>query len=131
MLQKRIADKNLLRLIGKWLNVGVIEEGRLLLSENGTYQGSIVSPVLANVYLHGVLDQWFESEVRPRMRGEVKLYRYADDLIATFQFKDDADRFMQVLIKRFEKFGLSLHPDKTKLIEFGFVGVDEKQENRS
>ncbi len=119
MLQKRIADKNLLRLIGKWLNVGVIEDGRLLLSENGTYQGTIISPVLANVYLHGVLDQWFENEVKPRMKGEAKLYRYADDLIATFQFKDDADRFMQVLIKRFEKFGLRLHPDKTKLIEFG------------
>ena len=69
MLQKRIADKHLLALIGKWLNVGVIEEGQLLLSENGTYQGSVISPVLANLYLHGVLDSWFEKEVRPRMRG--------------------------------------------------------------
>ena len=119
MLQKRIADKHLLRLIGKWLNVGVIEDGRLLLMENGTYQGSIISPVLANIYLHEVLDLWFENEVKPRMRGEVKLYRYADDFIATFQFKNDADRFMQVLTKRFEKFGLRLHPEKTRLIEFG------------
>lgn len=71
------------------------------------------------MYLHEVLDLWFENEVKPRMRGEAKLYRYADDLIATFRFKDDADRFMQVLPKRFEKFGLRLHPDKTKLIEFG------------
>lgn len=121
LLQKRIADKDLLRLIGKWLNVGVIEDGRLLLAENGTYQGSIISPVLANVYLHEVLDLWFENDVKPRMKGEAKLYRYADDLIATFQFKDDADRFMEVLPKRFEKFGLKLHPLKTKLIEFGHV----------
>ncbi|MGK5089297.1 reverse transcriptase domain-containing protein [Bdellovibrionota bacterium FG-2] len=79
MLQKRIVDKHLLALIGKWLNVGVIEDGRLLMSENGTYQGSVISPVLANLYLHEVLDLWFEKEVRPRMRGEALLYRYADD----------------------------------------------------
>jgi RNA-directed DNA polymerase len=119
MLQKRIGDKHLLALIGKWLNVGVIEEGRLLMSENGTYQGSIISPVLANLYLHEVLDRWFEKEVKPRLRGEAFLYRYADDLVATFQFRQDAERFMRVLIKRFEKFGLKLHPEKTKLIEFG------------
>lgn len=119
MLQQRIGDKHLLALIGKWLNVGVIEEGRLLMSENGTYQASIISPVLANLYLHEVLDLWFEKEVKPRMSGEAQLYRYADDLIATFQFKLDAERFMRALIKRFEKFGLKLHPEKTKLIEFG------------
>jgi hypothetical protein len=119
MLQKRVTDKHLLALIGKWLNVGAVENGRLLMSENGTYQGSIISPVLANIYLHEVLDLWFEKEVKPRLRGEAKLYRYADDLIATFQFKEDADRFMKVLVKRFEKFGLKLHPEKTKLIEFG------------
>lgn len=119
MLQKRVADKNLLRLIGKWLNVGVIEDGKLLLAENGTYQGSIISPILANVYLHEVLDLWFENEVKPRLKGKAKLYRYADDLVATFQYKEDADRFMQALPKRFEKFGLRLHPEKTKLIEFG------------
>lgn len=119
ILQRRITDKNLLRLIGKWLHVGVVEEGRLLLSENGTYQGSVISPVLANVYLHEVLDRWFEEIVKPKMKGEIKLYRYADDLIATFQNKEDAERFMQVLPKRFEKFGLQLHPEKTHLIEFG------------
>ena len=119
MLQKRIADKHLLALIGKWLSAGVIEDGQLLLSENGTYQGSIISPVLANFYLHEVLDSWFEKEVRPRMRGEALLYRYADDLIVTLQFKEDSERYMRVLIKRFEKFGLKLHPEKTKLIEFG------------
>lgn len=119
MLQKRITDKHLLALIGKWLNVGVIEEGRLLLSENGTYQGSTISPVLANIYLHEVLDLWFERDVKPRMKGEAKLYRYADDLIATFQYQEDAERFMRVIGKRFERFGLTLHPQKTKLIEFG------------
>jgi hypothetical protein len=99
--------------------VGVIEDGRLLLSENGTYQGSVISPVLANLYLHEVLDRWVEEVIKPRLRGEMKLYRYADDFIATFQFKDDAERFLRVLPKRFEKYGLKLHPDKTKMIEFG------------
>ena len=119
MLRERITDKHLLALIGKWLHVGVLEDGRLLMSENGTYQGSVISPVLANIYLHGVLDLWFEREVKPRMRGEAMLYRYADDFIATFQFKEDAERFMEVVVKRFERFGLKLHPEKTKLIEFG------------
>ena len=119
MLQQRLADKHLLSLIGKWLRVGVIEKGKLLLSEKGTYQGSVISPVLANVYLHEVLDSWLEKEVKPRLRGEAKIYRYADDLIATFQYKEDADRFMQVLPKRFGKFGLKLPPDKTQMIEVG------------
>jgi RNA-directed DNA polymerase len=119
MLQKRVTDKNLLQLIGKWLQVGVIEDGRLLLSENGTYQGSIVSPILANLYLHEVLDLWIEEEVRPRMKGDMKLYRYADDFIVTFECAEDAHRFLEVLPKRFEKYGLVLHPEKTKLIEFG------------
>jgi group II intron reverse transcriptase/maturase len=85
MLEKRIADKDVLRLIGKWLAVGVIEDGRLLLSEDGTYQGSVISPLLANVYLHEVLDLWMEREVKPRMRGAVKLFRYADDFVVCFR----------------------------------------------
>lgn len=128
MIQKRITDKRLLALIGKWLHVGVIEEGRLLISENGTYQGSIISPILANLYLHEVLDLWFEKEVKPRLKGEAILYRYADDLVTTFEFKEDAERFMQVLIKRFEKFGLKLHPEKTKLIEFGRIAWKRSRE---
>jgi RNA-directed DNA polymerase len=119
MLQKRIADKHLLALIGKWLHVGYVEDGRQLTDETGTYQGSVISPILANIYLHEVLDLWIEGAVKPRLKGELKLYRFADDLIVTFELKEDADRFMQVLPKRFEKFGLKLHPDKTKLIEFG------------
>jgi len=119
MLQKRITDRHLLALIGKWLHVGAIDEGQLLLSETGVHQGSIIRPVLANIYLHEVLDLWFEREVKPRMRGEAKLYRYADDLIATFQFSEDAERFVRVIGKRFARFGLTLNPEKTKLIEFG------------
>lgn len=120
ILQKRITDKHILALIGKWLRVGVIEDGKLFLSENGTYQGSVISPILANVYLHEVLDLWVQNEVKPRLRGDMKLYRFADDLIATFENREDAEKFMRVLAKRFGKFGLSLHPEKTRLIEFGF-----------
>jgi group II intron reverse transcriptase/maturase len=119
MLQKRVTDKHLLALIGKWLQVGVIDEGKLFLSENGTYQGSVISPVLANVYLHEVLDLWVENEVKPRLLGPIKLYRFADDFVATFIYQEDAQRFLQVLSKRFEKFGLKLHPEKTRLIKFG------------
>jgi RNA-directed DNA polymerase len=119
MLAKRITDKNLLRLIGKWLHVGVIEDGQLLLSDDGVYQGSVISPALANVYLHEVLDLWVEEAVKPRLRGEMKLYRFADDFVATFEYEEDARRFTQVLSRRFEKYGLTLHPKKTRLIEFG------------
>jgi len=121
MLKKRVTDKHLLALIGKWLNVGVIDDGQLLMSENGTYQGSVISPVLANVYLHEVLDLWVENDVKPHLRGEIKLYRFADDFVATFEYQEDAKKFLQVLPKRFAKFGLSLHPEKTRLIEFGRV----------
>lgn len=119
MLQKRVVEKSLLRLIGKWLHVGALEEGRLLVSRSGIHQGSVVSPLLANVYLHEVLDVWMEQMVKPQMRGEVKLYRLADDFIICFEKEEDAKRVQQVLPKRFEKFGLKLHAEKTKLIEFG------------
>lgn len=119
MLQKRIGDKDVLRLIGKWLNAGVIDAGRLLLAEDGTYQGATISPILANLYLHEVLDLWFEQIVKPRMRGEVALFRFADDFIACFEHKDDAERFQGALQMRFAKFGLTLSLEKTKLIEFG------------
>lgn len=119
MLQKRIGEKSLHRLIGKWLRVGVIEDGRLLTSEDGTHQGSVISPLLANIYLHEVLDLWVERMVKPVMRGEVRLFRFADDFIVCFERRDDAERFQQVLPKRFAKYGLKLHPEKTRLIEFG------------
>lgn len=119
MLQRRIVDKDLLRIIGKWLHVGVMEEGRELLSDNGVYQGSVISPVLANLYLHVVLDEWVEHTVKPRMRGEITLYRFCDDFIVCFQYREDAEKFYSVLPKRLERYGLALHSEKTRLIEFG------------
>jgi len=119
MVEERVSDGSVLRLIKKWIKVGVIEEGRLLVSETGTGQGQPISPLLANVYLHYVLDKWFEEEVKPRLKGEAYEIRFADDAILCFQHKEDADRVMQVLPKRFAKFGLTIHPEKTRLIEFG------------
>jgi RNA-directed DNA polymerase len=119
MVQKRVRDGSILRLIGKWIEVGVIEDGRLLVSETGTGQGQVISPLLANIYLHYVLDKWFEEEVKPRLMGQAYEIRYADDFILCFQCRQDAERVLEVLSKRFEKYGLKLHPEKTRLIEFG------------
>jgi hypothetical protein len=106
------------RLIGKWLKAGVLEGGALSFSDTGTPQGGVISPLLANIYLHYVLDEWFEQDVKPIMRGKSRLIRFADDFVLVFQLKYDADRVMRVISKRFEKYGLSLHPDKTRLLDF-------------
>jgi RNA-directed DNA polymerase len=119
MIEKRVDDGGILRLIGKWINVGVIEDGRLLLSETGTGQGQVISPFLANIYLHYVLDEWFETVVKPPLKGEAYEVRFADDFILCFQYREDAEKVLDVLKKRFEKYGLTLHPDKTRLMEFG------------
>ena len=119
MIEKRVRDGSVLCLIRKWIQVGVIEEGRLLLSETGTGQGQTISPLLANIYLHHVLDEWFENEVKPRLRGAAHEIRFADDAVLCFQYKEDADRVMEVLPKRFAKYGLTIHPEKTRLLEFG------------
>jgi RNA-directed DNA polymerase len=119
MIEKRVTDGSVLRLIGKWIRVGVIEDGRLLVSKTGTGQGQPISPLLANIYLHHVLDKWFENEVKPRLKGEAYEIRFADDAILCFQHKEDAEKVLAVLSKRFEKYGLTLHPEKTRLIEFG------------
>jgi len=119
MIEKRVRDRSVLRLIRKWIQVGVIEEGRLLVSETGTGQGQTISPLLANVYLHHVLDEWFEHEVKPRLRGAAHEIRFADDAVLCFQYKEDAEKVMEVLPKRFAKYGLTLHPEKTRLLEFG------------
>ncbi len=119
LMEKRVRDGSLLRLIRKWINVGVIDNGQLLITETGTGQGQIISPLLANVYLHYVLDEWFETEVKPRLRGRAYEVRYCDDFILCFQYREDAERVLRALAKRFAKYGLSLHPDKTRLIEFG------------
>jgi len=119
MIEKRVRDGSVLRLIRKWIQVGVIEEGRLLMSETGTGQGQTISPLLANIYLHGVLDEWFENEVKPRLRGVAHEIRFADDAVLGFQYKEDAEKVMELLLKRFTKYGLTLHPEKTRLVEFG------------
>ena len=115
MLQLRVADGSLLRLIGKCLHVGVLDGAEHSAPDTGTAQGSVLSPMLGNVYLHYVLDLWFEREVKPRLRGEAHLVRYADDFVMTFELQDDAERVMDMLGKRMGRFGLTLHPDKTRL----------------
>jgi group II intron reverse transcriptase/maturase len=118
LLQLRVADGSILRLIGKCLHVGVLDGKDYTEPEMGTIQGSGLSPLLGNIYLHYVLDLWFEREVKPRMVGEATLIRYADDLVITFEREDDAERVMEVLGKRMGRFGLALHPDKTRLLPF-------------
>jgi RNA-directed DNA polymerase len=118
IVQRRVRDGVLLRLIGKWLNAGSLEEGEVTYPDQGTPQGGVISPLLANIYLHEVLDEWFEQEVKPRMKGRAELIRYADDFVICFTQEEDARRVTQILPKRFEKYGLALHPEKTQLLEF-------------
>ncbi len=128
MIGRRVGDQSILRLIGKWLKVGVIDQGRLLVTETGVGQGQVISPLLANIYLHYVLDEWFAREVKPRLRGEAYEIRYADDFILCFQYREDAERVLAVLTKRFAKYGLTLHPDKTRLIDFGEKALIESEQ---
>jgi RNA-directed DNA polymerase len=118
-VERRIGDRSILRLIRKWIHVGVIEDGRLLVTETGTGQGQVISPLLANIYLHYVLDVWFEHEVKPRLRGKAAEVRYADDFILCFQYREDAERVLRVLSQRFAMFGLTLNPEKKRLLAFG------------
>lgn len=118
LLRQRIRDGVLLRLIGKWLHAGVLEDGNLTFPDEGSPQGGVISPLLANVYLHYVLDVWFEREVQPRLKGRAFLIRYADDFVMGFTCEEDARRVLEVLPKRFGKYGLAIHPDKTRLLAF-------------
>jgi group II intron reverse transcriptase/maturase len=118
-IRRRVNDGGIRRLIGKWLNAGVLEGEDLTYSEKGTPQGGVISPLLANIFLHYVLDDWFVREVQPRMRGRAFLIRFADDFVIGCELEEDARRLMEVLPKRFAKHGLTIHPKKTKLIEFG------------
>lgn len=118
ILGLRVRDGVILRLIGKWLNAGVMEGLELSHPEAGTPQGGVISPLLANVYLHEVLDEWYVNEVRPRLQGRAALVRYADDFVFVFERKEDAERVLDVLPKRFGKYGLTLHPEKTRLVGF-------------
>lgn len=118
ILSQRVRDGVILRLIGKWLNAGVMEGRELYHPEAGTPQGGVISPLLANIYLHEVIDDWFVRDVRPRLSGRAELVRYADDLVFVFAKEEDARRVLEVLPKRFGKYGLTLHPDKTRLVPF-------------
>jgi RNA-directed DNA polymerase len=118
ILSRRVRDGVLLRLIGKWLNAGVLEGLELSRPDSGTPQGGVISPLLANVYLHAVLDEWFVKDVAPRLKGRAHLVRYADDFVMVFAREDDARRVCEVLPKRFARYGLALHPEKTRLLEF-------------
>ena len=126
-LEHRIADKRVLRLIRKWLSAGVIEEGNWSQTMEGAPQGASVSPLLANVYLHYVFDQWADWWRRHHARGEVIIVRFADDFTMGFEYQEDAQRFLVELRERFAKFGLELHPDKTRLIEFGRFAATNRQ----
>lgn len=117
-LDERVTDGVIRRAIDKWLKAGVLEHGAVTHPDEGTPQGGVISPILANVYLHEVLDRWFESDVKPRLRGHAFLVRYADDFVIAFEREADARRVMSVLPKRFGKYGLALHPDKTRLVNF-------------
>jgi group II intron reverse transcriptase/maturase len=118
MIQARVPDGSLWRLIGKCLHAGVLDGEEFSSPEVGTAQGSVLSPMLGNIYLHHVLDVWFAREVRPRLKGEATLVRYADDFVIAFQYREDAERVYDVLGKRMQRFGLTLHPEKTRLIPF-------------
>jgi len=118
LIRGRVRDGVLLRLIGKWLNAGVEEAGSVSYPEAGTPQGGVISPLLSNIYLHEVLDKWVETEVKPRLKGQAFLVRFADDFVMGFSSEEDARRVMDVLPKRFGKYGLTLHPEKTRLLRF-------------
>jgi RNA-directed DNA polymerase len=118
ILRRRVRDGVLLRLIGKWLKAGVLEDGSITHPDSGSPQGGVISPILANAYLHEVLDEWFERTVKPRLKGRASLIRYADDAVLVFEVEGDARRVLDVLPKRFAKYGLTLHPEKTRLVPF-------------
>jgi len=118
-IEHRVADRRVVRLIQKWLRAGVLEDGKRTRSEVGTVQGGSVSPLLANLYLHYIFDLWVQQWRRKRAHGDVVVVRYSDDFIVGFQHRQDAEQFLTELRERFAKFGLRLHPDKTRLIEFG------------
>jgi RNA-directed DNA polymerase len=123
MLKQRIADGALLNLIRKWLRAGILEEdGKVIHPQTGTPQGGVISPVLANIYLHYVLDLWFEREVKPRQRGRSRMIRYADDFVVCFEYRHEAEAFERALGTRLAKFGLKLAAEKTKTLRFGYNG---------
>jgi group II intron reverse transcriptase/maturase len=127
-VEHRVGDKRIIRLIQKWLQAGILEDGVVTVSDRGTGQGSVASPLLANIYLHYVFDLWAERWRRHEATGDMIIVRYADDLVLGFQHENDARRFLDAMRERFEKFALQLHPDKTRLLEFGrFAAADREK----
>jgi group II intron reverse transcriptase/maturase len=126
-VEHRIGDRKVVRLIQKWLKAGVMEQGRWLEAEEGTPQGAVISPILANLYLHYALDLWVDQWRRKNARGDVIIVRYADDAVLGFQHRDEAERFLEQLRERLGKFGLELHPEKTRLIEFGRYAAERRK----
>jgi len=129
MLSQRVSDGVINRVIGKWLNAGVMDGDQRLYPEKGTPQGGVISPLLSNLFLHEVLDKWFVEIVKPRMRGKVSMIRYADDAVILCKYKEDAEKIYKVLGKRFERFGLKIHPEKTKLLDFSRPGEGQGKGN--
>jgi RNA-directed DNA polymerase len=117
-LDRRVRDGVLRRTIDKWLKAGVMEDGNIEYPDDGTPQGGVVSPIASNIYLHEVMDKWFEETVKPRLRGRAHQVRFADDIVLIFEKEEDARRVLEVLPKRFGKYSLTLHPKKTRLLEF-------------
>lgn len=128
LLERRIADKRVLRLIYKWLRVGTLENGKRKKAEKGLPQGGVISPLLANVYLHNVFDEWLENWRTATIKGDCIAVRYADDFVVGFQYKREAERSLNCLKQRLEKYGLKMHPEKTRLIEFGRFAAQNRKE---
>jgi RNA-directed DNA polymerase len=127
-VEHRVGDPRIVSLIRRWLKAGVLEEGRLHSIETGTPQGGSISVLLSNIYLHYVLDLWFEKAIRPKLKGEAYLIRYIDDFLVCFQYRSDALKFQDVLVKRLGKFSLELEPEKTRLVEFGRFALRHAKE---
>jgi Retron-type reverse transcriptase len=125
-VRHRIGDERLVRLIQKWLKAGVMEDGQWFETKEGTPQGAVISPLLANLYLHYVLDLWVQAWRKKVARGEMIVVRYADDAVLGFQYREDAEKFLEQLRERVRKFGLELHPEKTRLIEFGRYAAERR-----
>ncbi len=125
MICKRINDGSIIRLIGKWLNAGVIDGRSLSYPEKGAPQGAVISPMLANIFLHHVLDEWFVKEAKPRMKGRCLIIRFADDFVIGCELEEDARRIMEELPKRFARFKLTIHPEKTAMIKFSKPGKED------
>ncbi len=127
MIEHQIGDRRLVRLIMKWVKAGVMEEGKWIASEQGTPQGAVISPLLANIYLYHAFDQWAHAWRRRQARGEVIIVRYADDFVVGFEHREDAERFHEELRERLSKFALELHPEKTRIIEFGRYAAERRE----